>query len=337
MSCKYPALISAVIPFGLWAIWTRSPKNVLAFAIGLSVAIGPWFVKNIIDTGNPVYPLANGLFHGKPWSDAREAKWQNAHGAKPPSWVALRDGVLDVAGRSDWQSGLYVALVPLAFLRKESRKAAMVLMAYSLYIFATWFVLTHRLDRFWLPILVPLAILAGQGAVWSRSLAWQIWLGVVLFVATLTNFAYATTPLTAFNEWTGDLVAMRSSVPKLLNAPLAMIDEMLPADAKPLLVGQAAVFHLRHPIVFNTVFDDEILETIARDRSPEDIRRALIDRGITHVYVDWHEIERHRKPGGYGFTAFITPALFDGLVRAGVLETMLPPGPDRQLFRVAPQ
>ena len=56
---------------------------------------------------------------------------------------------------------------------------------------------------------------------------------------------------------------------------------------------------------------------LARGRSPDQVRRALIDRGVTHVYVDWHEIERYRSPGNYGFTPFVTPELFAGLVAAG--------------------
>ena len=334
MACKYPALISAVIPFGLWSLRSRSPRCVLAFAAGAVVAIGPWLAKNVADHRNPVYPLQNRLLGGTPWSPAREQKWQNAHGAKPPSWNALRDGLLDVAGRSDWQSGLYVALAPLALLRKDSRRSSLVLLGYAAFIFASWFGLTHRLDRFWLPILPPLAILAGQGADWTRGRPWAILRGLVVGVTTVANFAYATTPLTAFNEWTADLGAMRTTMPRLLNPPLASLDESLPASAKPLLIGQAAVFHLRHPVIFNTVFDDEIFETIARDRPLEDVRRGLIARGITHVYVDWHEIARHRKPGGYGFTTFVQPEVFDGLVRAGVLEPMDSPGPDRDLYRV---
>ncbi len=334
MACKYPALISAVVPFGLAALASRSPKAVLGFTIGVAVVIGPWLAKNVVDTGNPVYPLQNGLFGGQPWSPQREAKWQAAHGAKPPSWSAFRDGVIDVAGRSDWQSGLYLALAPLAFLRRGSRRREAWLLAYVASIFGTWFFLTHRLDRFWLPVLPPLAVLAGLGADWTRGRVWTAWLGIVLFLVTVTNFAYATTPLTAFNEWTGDLSALRRRVPDLLNAPLAKMDRELPADARPLLVGQAAVFHLDHTVVFNTVFDDEILETLARDRTPEQVRRALLDRGITHIYVDWPEIARHRKPGGYGFTDFVQPEVFARWVDAGVLEPMPAPGPDRDLFRV---
>ena len=41
---------------------------------------------------------------------------------------------------------------------------------YAAYLFLTWWLLTHRIDRFWLPLLPCLAILAGLGADWSERL-----------------------------------------------------------------------------------------------------------------------------------------------------------------------
>ncbi len=38
------------------------------------------------------------------------------------------------------------------------------------------------------------------------------------------------------------------------------------------MVGQAAVFHFEHRLIYNTVFDDETLETIAKGRSPAEVR-----------------------------------------------------------------
>ncbi len=79
---------------------------------------------------------------------------------------------LDVAGRSDWQSPACCALAPLAFLRPGSRRAVRAIGGYVLYLFLTWWLLTHRLDRFWLPLLPGLAVLAGLGADWTRGRAW---------------------------------------------------------------------------------------------------------------------------------------------------------------------
>ncbi|SIO59069.1 hypothetical protein SAMN05444166_5914 [Singulisphaera sp. GP187] len=338
MACKYPGLISAVLPFGavalVEALRRRSWPIVAGFVLGWAIVMTPWLAKNLVDTGNPVYPLANRVFGGRYWDQAREAKWNHAHGPKDVQLQALWDSIVDVAGRSDWQSPLYVALAPLTLLRRGSRRSALALWGYVLYLFATWWLLTHRLDRFWLPLLAPLAVLAGLGADWIRSRVWSVLLGLLLFVAIVTNMAYSSTALTGFNEWTGNLLVLRRSIPEMLNPPLTRLDAALPPDARVLLVGQAAVFHFRHPIVYNTVFDNETIETLTRGQTPDEVAATFEKGGITHVYVDWFEIERYRSPGNYGFTPYVTPELFAGLVAAGVLDEPEPMGSRQQLFKV---
>ncbi len=343
MACKYPALISAVIPAGavaLLASWRRrSPAIAVAFGIGLLATIGPWLLKNLIDHGNPVYPLGYEVFGGHPWSPARQAKWSAAHGPRPRTWAELVTGVAEVAGRNDWQSPLYTALAPLAFLHRGRRRLAARLAGYALFLVGTWWLLTHRLDRFWVPVLPALAILAGLGADWTGRRAWRAVLWPVLALGLLTTWTYDTTGLAALNRWTADLGQLRAEVPRLANSGLAWLDGRLRPGSRALLVGPAGVFHMWHPIRYNTVFDDELIEGLARDRTPAQVQESLRAQGITHVFVDWSEIRRHRKPGGYGYTDFVQPSVFDALVRAGVLapesgRPSAPAPPDRALYRV---
>jgi hypothetical protein len=338
MACKYPALISAVIPFGALAVidaWrARTNRAILCYIAGWAIVAGPWLAKNVVDTGNPVYPLANSIFHGQPWDEAREQKWTRAHGRRPVTARELGNGIVDVAGRSDWQSPLYVALAPLAFLRFGSRRLTAGLWGYVVYLFATWWLFTHRLDRFWLPLLPPFAMLAGLGADWVRNRAWTVALVTIMAFGLVINLTYISTALAGLNEWTGDLVVMRKDLPRRWNAALARLDSELPPDAHPLLVGQAAVFHLNHRVAFNTVFDPEIIETLASGKSDPELVNALRERNLTHIYVDWKEIDRHRKPGGYGFTDFVQPSRFAHWVSSGVLEAPIPIGPEQELYRV---
>ena len=339
MAIKYPALISAVLPLAVWATWaawrSRDWRVAFAYGLGLAIVMAPWLGKNLLDTGNPVYPLGYRVFGGSHWDSARDAKWSAAHGPKSIEAGAFLRSVVDVAGRSDWQSPLFAALVPLAFLRRKVRGSAGWLAGYSAYVFLTWWFFTHRLDRFWLPILPPLAILAGLGADWVRSRWWLAWLSLVLAVSIATNAVYCSTALAGLNEWTGDLAKLRLSVPRMLNPPLFRLDSELPAGARPLLVGQAAVFHLDRPIVYNTVFNEETIETIARGRTSREVGEALRRLRVTHVYVDWFEVDRYRSPGNYGFTPFVTPALFAGLVEAKIFKPPSRLGMRQELYEVA--
>lgn len=338
MACKYPALISAVIPFGLLAVMEavrrRSLGIVFAYGLSCGVVVAPWLTKNVVDTGNPVYPLAYKVFGGRHWGPSLDEKWWNAHGPLPISVDLLAESVMDVVGRSDWQSSLYFALAPLAILRRGSRRIALALWAYVLYLFLTWWLFTHRIDRFWLPLLPPMAVLAGIGADWIRDRVWSIFLGLILIVSILTNLVYVTTTLAGFNEWTGDLNALRVQVPFLIDAPLARADVESPQEAKVLIVGQATVFHLVHSNLYNTVFNEETIEALAQGRPPEDVRRALVALGVSSIYVDWREIEYHRRPGGYGFTPYVQPEVFARLAEDGVLGPPKSLGPRQELYPV---
>ena len=92
----------------------------------------------------------------------------------------------------------------------------MALWGFVAYLFATWWLLTHRLDRFWLPLLPPLAVLAGLGADWARNRGWSILLGTIMTIALVTNLTYISTALAGLNEWTGDLVFLRRDIPQTL-------------------------------------------------------------------------------------------------------------------------
>ena len=96
------------------------------------------------------------------------------------------------------------------------------------------------------------------------------------------------------------------------------------SDGRLLVIGEAAVFDLEMPVLYSTCFDDSPFERMAKGRTATEIRAALVDSGVTYVYVDWGEIARYRSPGNYGFTGFIQPALFDQLVEQGVLEPLRP-------------
>jgi hypothetical protein len=209
-----------------------------------------------------------------------------------------------------------------------------LLSGYAAYLFLTWWLLTHRLDRFWLPLLPCLAILAGLGADWCRGRAWGILRGAILAVAILCNFIDCSTALTGLNEWTASLSFLRRDLPRRLNPPLAAMDRELPPEARILLVGQAAVFHIDHPVLYNTVFNPETIELLAAGRTLDEFREELRRRKITHIYVDWKEIRRHRDPAGYGFTEFVTRQRFDDWTRAGLLDRPLAAGAEQELYAV---
>ncbi|HBL44593.1 MAG TPA: hypothetical protein DDZ90_14495, partial [Planctomycetaceae bacterium] len=166
MACKYPGVLSVVIPLGMtllgfsWVLLNQNKKQRhtvtlklgVLFSIGTLFAIGPWLLKNLVETGNPVYPLLYSVFGGTDLSEALNQKWKGGHSPKDHNPVDLAIKFIDVTFKSDWLSPLLFSLAPLAFLKHQHRRLIFWLWIYVGFLFITWWLFTHRIDRFWIPM-----------------------------------------------------------------------------------------------------------------------------------------------------------------------------------------
>lgn len=346
MACKYTGLVLVVVPVGVFWIWQQwelrrkgaqlNGRMVLwgavAFVAGNCLAVGPWLLRNLYDTGNPVYPLAYSIFPSNDWNAPLDIRWQAAHSAPEHSLLLIPKHLLDAALWNTWTSSLSFGLaIPAALLfRKGSYELRSVIVFAGWGLF-TWWALTHRIDRFWIPV-IPLLSICGAG-LWLAS-SHRMWRSLLLLVystATLWNVLFCTLPLVGFNA---GLLDLRVATSRVTRGDISLLNEQLPAEAKVLMVGEAEVFDAEFSLLYNTVFDDSLFEELAAvpdgqppgSRSPlrpaaeflENCRRLQ----ITHVLVNWSEILRYRLPGSYGYSDFVQPAHFDDLVRK---HALLPP------------
>lgn len=339
MACKYPGLVSVVVPLAVIVMastwrqpWRWSACG--AFVLGVCITVGPWLVKNAVETGNPVYPLAYRIFGGRDWDPALNARWRAAH--SPPGYglESLFGMALDVVYRNTWVSPLIFALAPLAFFVPVAHRRTRWLWGYVAWLFLSCWLLTHRIDRFWVPLLPVATLLAGCGAGWwwsacSRgfgrlSLLIPVTAVGVFQLAFITNSA----GFCGYNDFLRDLDEA-GQVTANVSPEIAYLNRVLPRGSKVLSVGDAELFDAKFPVVYNTVFDQSIFETWVAAipgagtagifRDPAEIRRKLAGERVTHVYVNWLEILRYRVPGSYGYTEFVTPERFAELVAMGVL------------------
>ena len=186
MACKYTGAVSVVVPVAVMIalravaakerIDLRVKRAILELALfgaGVLLAIGPWLVKNAVETGNPVFPLAYSIFGGEGRDAAMDAQWQQGHSAPPYRSLSHRLSDLivkltDVAANNDWHSALMFGLAPIALLASWRRRVWTV-WAFIGWQFLSWFVLTHHIDRFYVPMFPVVALLAGAGAAWLFS------------------------------------------------------------------------------------------------------------------------------------------------------------------------
>lgn len=307
MACKYPGLISAVLPIGILLIWTaarhikihtilRTAMVTTLFSLGVGISIGPWLLKNAVETGNPVYPLAVRIFGGADRDEELDTKWRNGHAATfgKMSWperlndlpVKLRD----VMATNDWHSPLMFGLAPLSvfWLRRRRKSASAdqserpnrsaivgIVWLYVAWQFFTWWTLTHQIDRFYVPMFSAVSLLAAVGARWPESSPaksssarsdwiWNSCSGILIATSVFFYNFSVMLHIGGFNAGRLDLKAAENLAvsPRLKWINDEYESGRLPAKSKVLCVGEAQLFHARYPYLYNTVFDHSIFERL---------------------------------------------------------------------------
>ncbi|MBN1851839.1 MAG: glycosyltransferase family 39 protein [Pirellulales bacterium] len=304
-------------------------KLVLLLALVTSASGGSWLVKNAISTGNPIYPLLNSFFHGNARTDAMDSQWSAAH---RPAGFSLDRSASDLANitwRSLWQSPLVVPLALLALAMRRFRSLAGPWWIYTLVYLACWWLSTHRIERFWVPLLPVLAMLAGLGSSWSIGRCWIRGLQTILVGWVLIAVVLAVSPqmLCGYTRFLASYSWLRDAEERVPHWR-RQVQQSAPEGTAVLSVGDAEVFDLEVPVYYNTVFDEWLLNAWMGpspwESQVDRLRTEFARRKISRVYVHWGELDRYRKTYDkpWGRSQFITPEWFERLVRAGLLQNM---------------
>jgi hypothetical protein len=357
LSCKYPAALFVVAPLAAWAALSRliaprqpaPPKDIPpiplwkrldglsigAFLIAVAIGGGPWLAKNWALTGNPTYPLLYSVFDGATRTPARDAQWRAAHAVPRNSPAQIGGAIADVTVRSEWLSPIVWPLAALAIFTIGRRRVVWPVVALLIFILVAWFLFTHRIDRFWIPALPLAALLAGVGATWRSDAWWRRVVFAVLFWGLAWNLlliAGALAPPKLFVAYD----RLRSDA-SLAPAGHVSLNKIVPDGHSVLLVGDAQPFDLDMPAYYNTCFDACVAEKWLADKTTEEQLAEFRRRRVSHVLVNWAELDRYRSPGNYGYSDWPQPEVFAELVRAGVLR---PPvsvtGRETEIYEVAP-
>ena len=343
VGCKYVALSSVALPVaagtallllgpgGTAAHWRAGVVRLLALTGGAAVTFGPWSVRNLVATGNPLFPYFAGLFgtlSGRDQGEAAQvARWI---GDLTLTWEHVWAG-FDLAAFSSRGDGftptgcLYLVLIPATAVLHLGRRAGRherALALGGLLGLAAWLPGLHG-ARYLVGALVPVAaVLGGAVARLLAELSRPLRVAVVSLLALLLacNLTVALTPFgllrlgvslgqTPLDDVMGRWVSHWGA--------LEVVNRDLPADARLLLVAEARGLlvdrdvELEHAIHVPLLV--ELAESSADDGAMAD---ALHRRGITHLLVNRQEARRMAAMAGRDdYFATSSPAAAERLAR----------------------
>jgi hypothetical protein len=288
---KYHGLIFVPV-FALLAVLLLRQRRALAlglFAAGACVAL-PWYVRNWVVTGNPVYPFAAGILGGK-YLDAgsrydlsQSLGGFGLHGIWRlpffPIEFVLHTGRYE-RGYSFSPALFLLAPVGAVLGSRTSRLIGLGIVAYLV----VWWETMHQITRYLLPVLPFAAVLAASAAVelWKRgrktrlSLAAVALVTVLPFVAIAGLFTWRIGPGAAGTESTAVFVQKQTGTYDALH----WLDRNLPARGR-VLLGVRDAYWLNRPYA---VFDiplfnyrQSTVDTVTRMRR-YDVRYAAFFNG----------------------------------------------------------
>ncbi|MGE5663868.1 MAG: ArnT family glycosyltransferase [Deltaproteobacteria bacterium] len=312
LSCKYTALL---LPFlGILGILLEARVrratdrealgNLLRYLAPTAVLGAPFYLKNLVLTGNPFYPFLYGLFGGRGW-DAEQARLYDAlveHLGMGRGWIDYLLLPWNVSLRAQADSPRFDGILGPAFLfalpflfgvRRISAplKAAL---AFSLFWFLFW-ASSAQMTRYLLPVFPFLAVAVGVALTSHRSRPgrWPYRLLAVIVTGGLAFGGYhiardfgKTKPLGAIagTEARADYLGRVLPISRMYG----YLDRNLPSGSKVFLVYMRNYTFLCGTECYSdSMFESYTIQKILSGaRSTGEVRAALLSGGFTHVMYD---------------------------------------------------
>jgi hypothetical protein len=337
-----PALVLVAVLIA-WLSFFKIRRNVsgvlrdlLVYGLSAGMVMGAWYARNLILTGNPVYPL---VFGGPGW-DSLESLVFNTYMQTFGIGESLMDFVLlpftTYAYQDRFSTMPQEILHPLLWLAflfpflDRSRKYSFVF-AYTLLYFVWWF-FGSQVIRFLLPASAFLALFAGE--VLERFSKFPGYALKYSLIAGLLVFNLAYQGLTLRNSGAFGYIAGQKPGTEILQlfvddySVKQYIQETLAPDERALFLWDGRGYYCDERCIADT--EQSIAVGLALGSPiPEDLSGDLRRRGITHLmlsssdadfFIGSHDPEGfHRSAWDYYKNSFL-PACGKSVFRDGGME-----------------
>jgi hypothetical protein len=341
---KYTGLIYLGL-IGLILLWRykRAPSKEALAGIGVFSLSGMpglcWMVWNWITLGNPVYPMAWGLFGGKNWDEGRALAMSLYHDTYGMGrtlsdyllliWRLAFLGRFD-STRFDGAIGpflpLFLALATASaylLIRRRTNESWTKSIGFMLIISSAFFVFGTQQTRFWLPSQMLVCVFAASCVepflkwagrkhlikialilVLIGSLAWNMWF--------LTQQFHAVGYYRPVLRMEGERVFLIRKVPGY--PAIEFINRNLPKNSYTLCVWTGVYGYYINPKYYSDTFieDTTLKEFIHASVNGKELSQRLMQAGFTHLFLNLSILEKNMKES--------ERIIFDQFLRKETLE-----------------
>lgn len=264
-------------------------RHVIAFAVPAVAVALPWYLKNAVQTGNPVYPLLFGAVNEEATRNLEAVLDDYGHGRSWADALALPVRLLGDAqefDRGDLVSPLFLLFAALTLGMRRLRRVLVPIWAgVGLYV-AAWFVGSQQ-ARFLVPLMPVLALLAGIAVVavarsgrLGRFVAVSVVTGALVAGLGVSSL-YASRFVSVSAGLESDESFLRRKAP--YHDAIVWANRQLPRDAR-VLVDIRGALHLERAYVVWTP------SALPAGASAAAVAAFVRRNRLTHAIVfDWNE------------------------------------------------
>ncbi len=265
-------------------------KKMAIFSIISLLVASPWYLKNFVFTGNPVYPFLGSFFGGIEVKASKEV-WQSIIGfggrGKGIRSLLLLPWNITIYGQ--YFAGLigpiFLSFIPLLlFFRGVERKVKYLLVFSGLY-FLFWFFSSQQ-SRFLLPGLATLGI----GIAWlteqlrRKDRYWECFIALIMIATFIFNFYLLSYAQSGRLPVALHLESKDHYLSSHLNTYEAFkfIDKELPLSSKIFIANDNRGYYCNRSFIYNIFY-----QTLFTPENSAEVRyKRLKDLGVTHLLLN---------------------------------------------------
>jgi len=289
----------------LWALF-------IFIAIALIISF-PWWVKNYLYTGNPLFPSFYKYLNGKNWSIPQEKQLKATTANRifeplqplsliklPWLWTVEAERFGPVGN----SPGIILLIfIPLIFAYIKKDRLIKILLLYSFIYFIIW-LFTFQQGRFSLAMHFCLAIMIGYSfreLLNSIETPWRVLLATLMILLMVVNLIiFIRGEIRIFDPipYLTNLETREQYLSRTIQAypAISYINKNLPAKAVILFIGETRSFYCRKRCVCPSAHDTNPISLILKNaETPSQLAKMLLQQSITHILYNQKETTRLEK------------------------------------------